>query len=427
MGTRTAHGICTSSTEEVKRARVPCRAKSIEQETPQDITTTAMIVRRLAARQGRSALAHVHATTAAAAPARHWRRFFASDVDVLDRSAENSLKETRSIEAALNSSTLQPVPSFNPDAARQAAITDPTVAENWQARKHLERVTNPVGSTPEPHYKPHTLLTNPPRPQDVTLELLLASQAHLGHSTSVWNPANARYIFGIREGIHIISLDVTAAHLRRAAKVVTEVCRRGGLVLFVGTRNDQERSVVKAAQLARGCHLFDRWIPGSITNGQQILGRCGLKVVDEMDREMPEFQDQLLDRPVLRPDLVVCLNPLENYVLLHECGLNHIPTIGIIDTDADSTWVTYPIPANDDSLRCTNVIAGVLGRAGEEGQRLRLEAARNGIVTYKSRVQLEKPEAKAPSNKQEAGRLEKSVVRPGDLSSPAGLSGHEAI
>ncbi|EKG10462.1 Ribosomal protein S2 [Macrophomina phaseolina MS6] len=384
-----------------------------------------MIVRRLAARQGRSALAHARAN-AAAPPARHWRRFFASDVDVLERSAENSLKETRSIEAALNSSRPQPVPSFNPDAARQAALTDPTVAENWQARKHLERVTDPVGSVPEPHYKPHTLLTNPPRPQDVTLELLLASQAHLGHSTSVWNPANARYIFGIREGIHIISLDVTAAYLRRAAKVVTEVCRRGGLVLFVGTRNEQDRSVVKAAQLAKGCHLFERWIPGSITNGQQILGRCGLKVVDEMDRELPEFQEQLVDRAVLKPDLVVCLNPLENYVLLHECGLNHIPTIGIIDTDADPTWVTYPIPANDDSLRCTNVIAGVLGRAGEEGQRLRIEAARKGIVTYKTRVQFERPEAKASGSK-EAGGMEKPVVRPGDLSSPKGLSGHEAI
>lgn len=164
----------------------------------------------------------------------------------------------------------------------------------------------------------------------------------------MWNPANARYIFGIREGIHIISLEVTAAHLRRAAKVVTEVSKRGGLVLFVGTRNDQDRSVVKAAQLAKGYHLFDRWIPGSITNGQQILGNCGMKVVDELDRDMPEFQGQLVDRAVLRPDLVVCLNPLENYVCLHECSLNHIPTIGIIDTNADPTWVTYPIPANDD-------------------------------------------------------------------------------
>jgi small subunit ribosomal protein S2 len=205
-----------------------------------------------------------------------------------------------------------------------------------------------LGSEITPHYQPHTLLSHPPSPADVTLELLLASEAHQGHATSLWNPANARYIYGIRQGIHIISLEATAAHLRRAAKVVQEVSRRGGMVLFVGTREGQDTAVVRAAQLAKGYHLFERWIPGSITNGQQILGRCRTKVVNEKDEEVPGFEEQLYDRPVLRPDLVVCMNPLENYVLLHECALNNIPTIGVIDTNADPTWVTYPIPANDD-------------------------------------------------------------------------------
>lgn len=204
----------------------------------------------------------------------------------------------------------------------------------------------------------------------------------MGHSTSVWNPANARYIFGVREGIHIISLDVIAAHLRRAAKVVTEVARRGGLILFVGTREGQERCIVKAAELAGGCHLFEKWTPGSITNGQQILGRCRKKVLDENDREVEGFEEQLETMAVLKPDLVVCINPLENYTLLHECGLNNIPTIGIIDTNANPSWVTYPIPANDDSLRCTQVIAGVLGRAGEEGKKRRLQAAKSGQMTF---------------------------------------------
>ncbi|EME77862.1 uncharacterized protein MYCFIDRAFT_118958, partial [Pseudocercospora fijiensis CIRAD86] len=243
-----------------------------------------------------------------------------------------------------------------------------------------------VGSAIAPHYRPHELLTNPPRPSDITLELLIASQAHIGHSTSLWNPANARYIFGIRgeyDPIHIISPDVTAAHLRRACKVVSGVAERGGLVLFVGTREGQARAVVKAAELTKGCHLFTKWIPGTITNGQQILGRCEKKVVDEQDRDVPGFEDQLGAKAAIKPDLVVCLNPLENYVLLHECGLNNIPTIGIIDTDANPTWVTYPIPANDDSLRAVQVVAGVLGRAGEAGQAARLSrAARDGFVVY---------------------------------------------
>ena len=193
---------------------------------------------------------------------------------------------------------------------------------------------------------------------------------------------NSRYIFGIRQGIHIISLDQTAAHLRRACRVVSGVAERAGLILFVGTRAGQDRCVVKAAQMAGGCHLFERWTPGSLTNGHQILGRCRMKVVDELDREITGYDEELRERQVLKPDLVVCLNPLENYVMLHECGLNTIPTIGIIDTDANPTWVTYPIPANDDSLRCVQVIAGVLGRAGQEGQAIRKEKASRGVVTY---------------------------------------------
>ncbi len=107
-----------------------------------------------------------------------------------------------------------------------------------------------------------------------------------------------------------------------------------------------------------------------------------MKVVDEFDRPIPGFENEYLERPSLKPDLVVCLNPLENWVMLHECSLHGIPTIGVIDTDANPTWVTYPIPANDDSLRCVRLIAGVLGRAGEEGRKRRLERAMKGEVTY---------------------------------------------
>lgn len=205
-----------------------------------------------------------------------------------------------------------------------------------------------MGADATSGYLPHSLLSSPPSVNDVTLELLLASQAHLGHATSLWNPLNARYIFGIRDGIHIISLDATAAHLRRAAKVVQAVAEQAGLILFVGTRKGHERTVAKAASLSGACHLFDKWIPGSLTNGPQILKNRRTKVVDQQDRKLIGFEEQLHDRAPLRPDLVVCLNPIENYVLLRECATYMIPTIGIIDTNANPTWVTYAIPANDD-------------------------------------------------------------------------------
>ena len=181
----------------------------------------------------------------------------------------------------------------------------------------------------------------------------MASQAHMGHATSLWNPMNARYIYGVRQGIHIISLEATAAHLRRAAKVVEGVAERGGVILFIGTRKGQQRSIVQAAKLAGGCHLFERWVPGTITNGDQILGNSTLTVVDECDKPVMKrggkLERKVGEMGAVKPDLVVCLNPLENWVALHECGLVGVPTVGIVDTDADPTWVTYPIPANDDS------------------------------------------------------------------------------
>ena len=140
--------------------------------------------------------------------------------------------------------------------------------------------------------------------------------------------------------------------------------------------------VVKAAQLARQHHLFDEWIAGSITNSEMILGKSRPKVVDEFDQEVQGFDEQIGELPPLKPDLVVCLNVRGNGIMLRECGHASIPTIGIIDTDVNPSWVTYPIPANDDSWRSVALIAMVLGKAGEEGYLARMQAARKGKVLY---------------------------------------------
>lgn len=251
-----------------------------------------------------------------------------------------------------------------------------TAQDDYERFKQFRETGAKLGSRVGRHYQPHRLVTAPPQARNITLELLLASGAHLGHATSIWNPGNQRYILGVRQGIHIISLETTAALLRRAAKVVEGVSQNGGLILFVGNRPGQDRCVVEAAKNAGGCHLFNKWVPGTITNGRRIVGHGQVIKKDFADRSDPDAG--LVEDPApLRPDLVVCLNPLENYILLHECGLYGIPTIGIIDTDADPTWVTYPIPANDDSLRCVQLIAGVLGKAGETGRLARIREIHN--------------------------------------------------
>ncbi|PHH68294.1 hypothetical protein CDD82_662 [Ophiocordyceps australis] len=255
-------------------------------------------------------------------------------------------------------------------------------AEQYIEYRRFRKQTQGLGSKVEQRYVPGELIANPAGPEDVTLEMLMAAQTHMGHCTSLWNPSNSRYIYGARQGIHIISLETTAAHLRRAARVVEGVSYNGGLILFTGTRKGQMEIVTMAAELSGGCHLFTKWIPGGITNRDVILQFKDIKVVNHMDHEIKGFEAyKNIARPLL-PDLVVCLNPLENYVLLQECANKGIPTIGIIDTNVEPSWVTYTIPANDDSLRAVAVIAGVLGKAGQRGKDQRLREAAQGSVPW---------------------------------------------
>ncbi|PHH59117.1 hypothetical protein CDD81_3711 [Ophiocordyceps australis] len=255
-------------------------------------------------------------------------------------------------------------------------------AQQYNEFRRFRKQTHALGSKVEKRYVPGELIANPPGPEDVTLEMLMAAQTHLGHCTSIWNPANSRYIYGARQGIHIISLETTAAHLRRAARLVEGVSYNGGIILFSGTRKGQMEIVTMASELSGGCHLFTKWMPGGITNRDVILQFKDTKVINHMDHEIKGFDTYKSSARPLLPDLVVCLNPLENYVLLQECATKGIPTIGIIDTNAEPSWVTYTIPANDDSLRSVGVIAGVLGRAGQRGRDQRLREAVQGSVPW---------------------------------------------
>ncbi|KAF4986640.1 hypothetical protein FGRMN_10734 [Fusarium graminum] len=264
------------------------------------------------------------------------------------------------------------------------SATPATPAQQYREWQRIQANTRSLGSKLEKRYVPTELVNNPPGPEDITLEMLMAAQTHIGHKTSLWNPANSRYIYGVRQGVHVISLETTAAHLRRAARVVEEVAYKAGLILFVGNRKGQMEIVTQAAEMAGGCHLFTKWTPGAITNRDVILKMAGTKVVDHRDRELPGFENYRGSARPLMPDLVVCLNPLENYTLLYECGLKSIPTIGVIDTNVDPSWVTYTIPANDDSLRAMAVVGGVLGRAGQRGQQRRLEDAKKDKATWEN-------------------------------------------
>ncbi|KAJ3562972.1 hypothetical protein NP233_g9244 [Leucocoprinus birnbaumii] len=201
---------------------------------------------------------------------------------------------------------------------------------------------------PNTSFKPRDSLHRPRA--EGTISALLAAGAHFGHASTRMNPNFLPYAYGTRAGVTIIDLDQTLPLLRRAANVVREIARRRGQIVFIGTRPDLQPVVQKAAQRLgkQGYAVGDRWLPGTLTNRQHFFG--------------PDVK-----RVKAIPDLAIILNPLNNLSAIRECAAEHVPTIGIIDSNVDPRLVMYPIPANDENPRAAELIAGVLSIAGREG------------------------------------------------------------
>jgi len=207
--------------------------------------------------------------------------------------------------------------------------------------------------TRENTWKLRDSLHNPSR--NATISALLASGAHFGHASTRMDPNFMPYAYGTRAGITIIDLDQTLPLLRRAASLVRAIAANDGQIVFIGTRSDIRPVVQKAAERLgeQGYHVGDRWLPGTLTNKWQMFGH------DVVRKER------------VVPDLVILLNPIANMNAIRECALEHVPTIGIIDSNVDPRIVMYPVPANDESTRTAEIIAGVLSIAGREGVMIR--------------------------------------------------------
>ncbi|KAG9318531.1 ribosomal protein S2, flavodoxin-like domain-containing protein [Chiua virens] len=199
-------------------------------------------------------------------------------------------------------------------------------------------------------FQPHHAYTRAVGPSHATVSALIAAGAHLGHTKSLMNPNFLPYAFGVRAGLTIIDLDKTVPLLRRAASVVRAIAQRGGTILFVGTRPDLRDIVRNAASKLedQGYYISDRWLPGTLTNRRQLFPSGSQKYN-------------------ITPDLVVFLNPMANMNAIRECAIQHIPTVGIVDSNVDPRIVMYPIPVNDESPRAAQLISGVLSVAGREG------------------------------------------------------------
>ena len=229
---------------------------------------------------------------------------------------------------------------------------------------------NKYGSTTSAAFKISDGLRKPQA--HATTSALLAAGAHFGHASTRMNPNFVPYAYGTRAGITIIDLDHTLPLLRRSANLTRAIARAGGIIVFIGTRPDLRPIVHKASERMgkQAYHVGDRWLPGTLSNRRNFFG-------NEVDKYR------------MVPDLVILLNPVQNTIAINECAAEHIPTIGIIDSNVDPCLVMYPIPANDENTRTAELIAGVLSIAGREGVALREQDQAAGLKhnQKKSRIQ----------------------------------------
>ena len=239
---------------------------------------------------------------------------------------------------------------------------------------------------------------------EIGIKELLEAGVHFGHQTRRWNPKMRRFIFGERDGIYIIDLLQTEELLLQARAFADNIARRGGTVLFVGTKK-QARDAIKDTATAAGMpYVNHRWLGGLLTNFQTISLR--IKRLHDLERYEAEGQLQLLptrermaaqaDMEKLRanlggvknmqrvPDAVFVIDLKTEAIAVREAQRLRIPIIGLVDTNCDPEGIDYVIPGNDDAIRSCAAITSAIGDVvaqghnvfREEEERARLERER---------------------------------------------------
>ena len=224
---------------------------------------------------------------------------------------------------------------------------------------------------------------------EIGIKELLEAGVHFGHQTRRWNPKMRRFIYGERDGIYIIDLLQTVELLERARRFAEETARRGGVVLFVGTKK-QARDVIRDTAEAAGMpYVNHRWLGGLLTNFQTISQR--IKRLHELERYAAEGQLELLptrermaaqaDLEKLRanlggvkdmqrvPDAVYIVDLKTEAIAVREAQRLRIPIIGLVDTNCDPDGIDYVIPGNDDAIRSCAIITRAIGEAVAQAHR----------------------------------------------------------
>ncbi|AKV02193.1 SSU ribosomal protein S2p (SAe) [Labilithrix luteola] len=227
------------------------------------------------------------------------------------------------------------------------------------------------------------------------LRSLLDAGVHFGHQTKRWNPKMRPFIYGARNGIHIIDLDQTARLFQRAFNFVTEVVGRGGQVLFVGTKRQAQEIVQEEAARSGSFYVVNRWLGGTLTNFRTI--KQGLDRMRQLERmkedgtylQLPKKEVSRLEKERERfekyvgglknmnalPAAVFVIDPAMETIAVSEAKKLQIPIIAITDTNCDPDLVDYVIPGNDDAIRSIKLITQRVADAVVEGMQRRKDHA----------------------------------------------------
>ncbi len=223
---------------------------------------------------------------------------------------------------------------------------------------------------------------------NISMKAMLEAGVHFGHQTSRWNPKMSRYIFGERNGVHILDLQKTAKELKKACAYIKEESKKGSKFLFVGTKKQAQEAIKTEAQRA-GCPcIHEKWLGGTLTNFQTVrksvermaelekweaegvLKAISKKEASRLTKEMNRLRKLLggiKDMKTL-PDILFVIDPVDTQGAIREAKILNIPVVAVCDTNADPDNITVPIPGNDDAARSIKLFCMAVADSIIEGR-----------------------------------------------------------
>jgi small subunit ribosomal protein S2 len=229
---------------------------------------------------------------------------------------------------------------------------------------------------------------------DFSMRQLLEAGVHFGHQTQRWNPRMAPFIYGDRNGIHIIDLTQTVPMLDAALNVIRETVAKGGRILFVGTKRQAQKPIAEAAEKCAQYYMNHRWLGGTLTNWKTVSQSIArLKEIDElmahgaegltkkerlgMERDQQKLQASLGGIREMGgvPDLLFVIDVNKEDLAILEARKLGIPVVAVVDTNCSPDGVDYIIPGNDDAARAIALYCDLVARAALDGMSAQLGAA----------------------------------------------------